>query len=80
MSILEDSVHMPALKKTVSRRGTGAAKTAKKFFTVAASGSVGAKKASRKSSRRSGVRDRVPDDQARLFADVMRATARSLAA
>jgi hypothetical protein len=80
MSILDDSVRMPAIKKTASRHGADTAKRAKKFFSAAASGSLGAKKASRKPSKHSGVRDRVPDEQARLFADVMRATARSLAA
>lgn len=79
-AFIEDSVRMPALKKTASRRGAAPAKAAKKFFSAVASGSLGAKKASRKSSKRAGVRDRVPDEQARLFADVMRATARSLAA
>jgi len=80
MSILDDSVRVPALRKTASRRGADTAKGAKKYFSAAASGSPGAKKASRKPSKRPGVRDRVPDEQARLFADVMRATARSLAA
>jgi len=70
---------MPALKKTASHRCATDGGTGEKFFSAAASEASTVRKDSRKASRRGTARDRVPDDQARLFADVMRATARSLA-
>jgi hypothetical protein len=78
---MPDSVLVSALKKTASHRSTTSrAGAAKKFFSAKAPESSGGKKLSRKVSKRNEERDRVPDDQARLFAEVMRATARSLAA
>jgi hypothetical protein len=70
---------MSVLKKTVSHRRAASGKAGKKFFSAAASGSSSTKKEARKAPKRAGARDRVPEEQARLFADVMRATARSLA-
>jgi hypothetical protein len=75
----EECVPIPALKKITNRRHLTDCKGKKKFFSAVASGSSSAKEASRKVSKDAGARDRVPDDQARLFADVMHATARSLA-
>jgi len=79
MAFLENSVRMSALKKAASRHGASRAGAAKKFYSATASGSLSSKKASRRVSKRAGSRDRVPDEQPRLFAEVMRATARSLA-
>jgi hypothetical protein len=75
---LGDSDVMADLKRTASHRRAMGGSTGKKFFSAAASGASGVKKASRKASKRA-ARNCVPEDQVRLFAEVMRATARSLA-